>query len=94
MAYEIKELHAFIHEDPNGAEGIVAFKSKGAWTPLIAADRVRLDENWQFAQAMADQQQITIKVVKFLARHDVATIHPTRPATGPGNNGAGNGTPP
>ena len=40
----IKEIHAFIAVDDEGHEGLMAFwNPKEGWTPMVAADRERLE---------------------------------------------------
>lgn len=75
--FRIKEMHAIVAVDPgNDSEGIPAYMTPAGPIPLIATDRVRLDEIVAMAQQVSDGTRMTFKIVKFIGREDIGEIKP------------------
>jgi hypothetical protein len=80
--FRIEKLWAYIAVDPvDTNEGIVAMENHGIMMPLIAADRVRLFELRPYAQRVATQLGLIIKLVEFDHRHEIETLQPEPAAT-------------
>jgi hypothetical protein len=81
-SFQIERLWAYIAVDPvDTNEGVVAMEDHGILVPLIAADRVRLFELRPYAQRVATQLGLIIKLVEFNHRHEVETLQPEPAAT-------------
>jgi hypothetical protein len=80
--FRIERLWAYIAVDPADTnEGVVAMEDHGILVPLIAADRVRLFELRPYAQRVATQLGLIIKLVEFDHRREVETLQPEPAAT-------------
>lgn len=60
---KITELYAFVATDPDGSEGIMAFRSGDHWMPMIGADLARVESLRPLADriAKATGQQYEIR---------------------------------
>lgn len=73
----ITELFAFIAEEREGDEGVVATPvGDDDNIPLVAADRTRMEALIPFAQAIANQSGMSIKVIRLSQRTDEQVIEP------------------
>jgi hypothetical protein len=76
--FRIEKLWAFVAVDPADTnEGIVAMENRGITMPLIASDRVRLAELRPYAQRVATQLGVVVKLVEFAGRLELETLHPS-----------------
>lgn len=62
---KITELYAFIGNEPDDDEGLVATNMFGPLMPLIASDDSRLTVLKSVAKSIADETGRSIKVVRF-----------------------------
>lgn len=76
--FRIRDIHAIVSIGPDDEEGIVAAGVAGAPLPLIASDKVRLDQLKQMAQIIADATGQTFKVIRFSVREEVCEIKSRR----------------
>jgi len=77
MNFRITTLWAFTTIGDDGDEGIVGFlDSEARWVPLIASDRVRLDQYVGIARSIATKTGKTIKLSKYGGRLDLEIIKP------------------
>lgn len=76
--FRIKEIHAIVAIDGNDEECIPAvMDADRTMTPLIASDRVRLEQITKIAQAIATQTgEKGFKIVRFTVREDIGEIKP------------------
>lgn len=75
--FRIKSLHAICAIDPNNnSEGIGGFMSSRGPIPMIASDKVRLDQLIELAQEMSNQNGMHYRVVRFSIREDLQEIVP------------------
>jgi hypothetical protein len=70
------EIHAFLAVGDDGEEGIITMSSPNGPLPLIATDRVRLDQVATVAAMLARSHGMSIEHVKFTTREHVAWISP------------------
>jgi hypothetical protein len=76
----IKSIWAFLVVDPKDEnEGIISMTRDGLMMPLIASDRVRLDQLRPYAQRVADQIGRPVQLVEFVQRVELETIEPAAP---------------
>lgn len=81
--FRITSLHAICAIDPdNDSEGIGGFMSRNGPIPMIASDKVRLDQLEALAQEMANQDGMSFRVVRFSMREDLKEILPQDGAGG------------
>lgn len=76
--FRISELHAICGIGEDDEEGIPAYMTPDGPMPLIASDRVRLEQLRLMAQRIADSTGQAFKVVKFSVREDLGEITPRR----------------
>lgn len=77
MSFRITSLHAWTQIGPDDEEGIIGYLgSDGTWMPLIASDRVRLDELRRYAEAIARQTGRPVQLRSFAAGMVVDEIAP------------------
>jgi hypothetical protein len=80
--FRIEKLWAYIAVDPTDTnEGILAMQDNGIMLPLIASDRVRLFELRPYAQRVATQLGVIVRLVEFDNRREVETLQPEALAT-------------
>jgi hypothetical protein len=72
--FRITEVHAITGIDGDDEEGIPAFMSPAGPIPMIASDRVRLEQLITMAQRIADETSRNFKVVRFSVREDIGEI--------------------
>jgi hypothetical protein len=73
----ITELFAFIAEDEGPEdEGVTAFLSSVGWTPMVAADRERVDSLREKAQAIASATSKQVRLVRFSVREELEVFEP------------------
>lgn len=83
MNLPVKELWAYLAVDPDdGDEGIVAAWVSGSWTPLVGADRQRMESLRELATAYAHDAGRLFRLVRFDQRTDVETIDGRGEGTG------------
>jgi len=70
----IENVWMAVSVEDNGDEGVVAAMIGDAWMPLIAADRARLPFVIEYAEAIARQQDKTIKIIRLTERSEIRTI--------------------
>jgi hypothetical protein len=74
--FRITEIHAIVGIGDDDEEGIPAVMTGDGPLPLIASDRVRLEQLKMMAQQIANQTSLSYKVVRFSVREDVGIIEP------------------
>lgn len=75
MNLPVKELWAYLAVDPgDGDEGIVAAWLNGSWTPLVGADRQRMESLRELATAYAKDVKRLFRLVRFEQRIVVEVI--------------------
>lgn len=72
--FRITTIHAICGIDDGDEEGIPAYMTPDGPIPLIASDRVRLDQITAMAQTIADTTGQNFKIVRFSVREDIGTI--------------------
>lgn len=76
MSFRIGYIWAWTQVDENDEEGILGFYSEGTWMPLIASDRVRLDEVRAIAGAIVTATGRPAVLRKFQTSIEVDRIDP------------------
>jgi hypothetical protein len=77
---KIIEIFAFVSVDAvDGNEGVCAAPFGPTLMPLIAADRVRMEQLQPLAQQIADAYDMKIKLVRFSVREEIKTFTPNQP---------------
>ncbi len=74
--FKIKTIHAFIAEDKDGQEGLVGMHTPDGWVPFVCADEDRINSIRPIAEKIAQQQEKTIKLIKFSLREEIEVIKP------------------
>lgn len=72
--FRITDIHAIVTVGDDDEEGIPAMMSPAGPIPLIASDRVRLDQIKAMAQNIADATGKNFKVVRFSVREEIGEI--------------------
>lgn len=70
----VKSLWAFFSIDADGDEGLIASFFNGAWMPLVAADKARVESLRPLAEEVARESGKTVVLAKFSLREDVETF--------------------
>jgi hypothetical protein len=73
----MEHIWAFLSVDPaDGNEGVIAANMGPgrSMVPLIASDKVRLDELLVYARRLALENNIRIRVVKFTVREEIEEL--------------------
>ncbi len=82
MNLPVKELWAYLAVDPDdGDEGIVAAWVNGSWTPLVGADRQRMESLRELATTYAKEARRVFRLVRFDQRTVVDVIDGRGPAS-------------
>lgn len=76
--FRITCMHAITGIGDDDEEGIPAWKTPDGPLPLIATDRVRLEQLKEMAQVIADATGQSFKVVRFSVREDIGEIISSR----------------
>lgn len=74
MSFKIKTISAFIAEDENGEEGIVAHKIGDSWCPLVMADEKRIQSVRPIAKKLSSESKKRVKLVRFSVREDLEIL--------------------
>lgn len=75
--FRITQLWAWTQVDPaDNQEGIVGTLMGRNWMPLIASDRVRLDDLRPIARDMARTTGRAVRLRRFVAAEDVEVVDP------------------
>lgn len=74
--FRITNLWAFTQVGADDQEGICAFMTDRGWMPMIASDRVRLDQLRPIAQQIAKKTGRVVKLVQVSTRTDLEEIKP------------------
>lgn len=80
----VDQLYAFVIDDENGDEGLMAILRGDKWMPLVGADVRRMKVMEPYAQGIANQMGRTVRVLLFEKRREVKTIEPEQSGTGGG----------
>lgn len=74
---KMERLYAFVVEEPNGEEGIMAFMdpAQQRWMPMIGSELSMVEELKEGAKAMAEKLNKTVKLISFTKRQDIEIIH-------------------
>lgn len=81
VPFVIAALWAFIAKDVNGDEGLVAMHTGTGWTPLVGADRKRIDALMPHAQHIADATGQPMRIVRFGSGEVIGHITPRKDST-------------
>lgn len=76
--FRITAIHAICGIGDDDEEGIPAFTTPDGPVPMIATDRVRLDQLTKMAQQVSDATGQNFKVVRFSVREDIGEIKSRR----------------
>lgn len=68
--FVIKEMYAIVAENEEG-EGMVGMPTPGGMMPLVAAERTRVNQMKEVAEAVKAEHGIEYKILKFTTREDV-----------------------
>lgn len=75
--FRIKEVHAVLGIGDDDEEGVPAvIGPDGLPIPLVASDRVRLEQITLMAQMVADQTGKSFKIARFSVREDIGEVKP------------------
>lgn len=81
--FRISKLWAWTSIDPvDDQEGILGFRAPAGMTPMIASDRVRLDSLRPYAQVMADQLGVEVRLREFGPDAPVEPVEVLTPRAG------------
>lgn len=70
--FKIKNVTAFIAEDKDGTEGVMAYRNDNdMWMPLICADEVRVEQMFPMAEHIAKTLDKPFRVIQFAERKDI-----------------------
>jgi len=72
--FRISEIHVICGVGPDDEEGIPAIMTEYGPVPLVASDKVRLEQITIMAQTISDRTGQTFKVVRFTHREDVGEL--------------------
>lgn len=70
----IEAIWAWLAIDEEGSEGVVGGFTGGHFLPLIASDKIRLDQLRPIAESAAQTSGMRVMLAKFTAREDIETI--------------------
>lgn len=73
---KINEIYAYIATETDGKEGVLGGIFEGRALPFIGADLSRMESLRPYAQLVADEKGIDVKMVHFKQRVDVKTLVP------------------
>lgn len=76
MSFRIKELWAFTAIGSDNEEGVVAIHTSTGSLPLVASDRIRLNDLMPIAKRISKESKMRIVVSKFSVREIVEEIVP------------------
>ena len=76
MAFRITSLWAWTSIGEDDEEGIIGYQSDGMWMPLIASDRVRVDEFRRIAQIAAETTGRPVVLRRFSTSEELERIEP------------------
>lgn len=76
MSFRIKELWAFTAIGSDDEEGIVAIHTMTSSLPLVASDRIRLNDLMPIAKRISKETKKRITVAKFSVREVIEEIVP------------------
>ena len=74
--HRITEMYVFVAIEKDGDEGVCAFMHDGTMLPMVGSDRRRVDSLRPIAQAIADQTDTPIRLLRFISSEVVETIAP------------------
>lgn len=74
----IEELYAFVADNPDVGEGLMAFSRGGQWMPMVGADMARIESLIPIADSLHGRGRY--RVLRFSLREDITA----RVAPGPG----------
>jgi len=75
--FKITSLWAFVADDPEQGEGLVAYSSSemgGAVLPAIGADQTRVEDLLPMMSDLAKQVSFPITLVQFTVREDIEVV--------------------
>lgn len=75
MAFKIESVRAFISEDENGEEGILAMSAGLVMMPMICADQARFERMRPLALSIAMMMKKRVKVIKLSQREDLEILY-------------------
>jgi len=65
-AQRIEKLYAWVAEEADGGEGIVGWRFDGVgWTPLIGADKDRIESYRPYAEACVAEMGVPVRLKVF-----------------------------
>lgn len=82
MPLKIDGLWAWIATEDDGQEGVIGQATKVGWSPLISADRARIESYRDIAQGIADLGT-HVQLVQFTTRTDLETLTVATKETAP-----------
>lgn len=76
MSFRIGHIWAWTQVGDDDEEGICAFMNDGIWTPMIASDRVRVDDLRAWARVVAGTTGRPVTLRLFAAGEVIETVEP------------------
>lgn len=76
MPETIDEMYAYIAQEPDGSEGVTAFRTEDGWMPMVGADMKRAEALRPWAEMLARESGQTLKLVRFETRTEMEVIRP------------------
>ena len=74
----IEAVYAWVAEEPDGSEGIIAVKLKDQWHPLVGADPERIESFRDAAMSIHHTTLMPVRLLRFTTREILEEFHITR----------------
>lgn len=74
---DIVEFFAYTAPDQQGNEAVIGFahpKEPNIMVPLVSANRMQMEQFRPFAQKLAGDMKMPVKLIRFTGREEVETI--------------------
>ena len=68
---KIEKMYAFVAKNEDGDEGVMAFRAKDAWMPMVGADFKRIESLLPVAKDVAKANGINFRIMQFDNATDV-----------------------
>jgi hypothetical protein len=74
----IEAIYAWVAEEPDQSEGIIAVKLTTSWAPLVGADRERIESFRDAAMHIHQTSMIPVRLLRFTTREILEDYPVTR----------------
>ena len=71
---KIEEIWAWISDEGEGDEGIIAARIGDSWMPLVGADKLRIESLRDIAEETAKSTGRPVNLIKFSVREDMEVL--------------------